>query len=121
MHSANGPTSKSLSDSTMSTENITLPTIHLNGNSREALLQQYTEITGPLVEALNAITEPLIEALNAIERVEFHPRDYYVQGDEAFGEAAKERAKVYLDLERIIQYFHTHVNHIEYGEHNANL
>ena len=101
VHSANGPTSKSLSDSTMSTENITLPTIHLNGNSREALLQQYTEITGPLVEALNAI-----------ERVEFHPRDYYVQGDEAFGEAAKERAKVYLDLERIIQYFHTHVNHI---------
>ena len=94
----------------MSTENITLPTIHMNGNSREALLQQYTEVT-----------EPLIEALNAIERVEFHPRDYYVQGDAAFTKAEEERRKVYVDLERIIQYFHTHVNHIEYGEHNANL
>ena len=83
-----------------------LPTIHMNGNSRGALLSQYQDVRNPLVGAFDAM-----------KQIQFHPRDYYVQGDEAFNAAYKERSEVYTDLRKIIDYFETHVNHIEYGNH----
>ena len=91
----------------MTTREITLPTIHLNGNSRRALLSQYQKVHNPLLKAWDAMTQ-----------IQFHPRDYYVQGDTAWDAADKERTEVYTDLRKIIDYFETHVNHIEYGEHN---
>lgn len=50
-----------------------VPTIHLNGSSREDLLERTTE-------AGRAVGD----ALDALERAGPNGRDYYPQGDEAF-------------------------------------
>lgn len=58
------------------------PTVHLNGTSRETLRESYQE-------AYDAI-------LNAREKLRAacpNARDYYVQGPEAFREAAEEHAR----------------------------
>lgn len=55
------------------------PTIHLNGTSREQLLEQVTEAANALRTALNLIQEA-------------HPnaRDYYPQGPTAYRDAEAE-------------------------------
>jgi hypothetical protein len=55
------------------------PTVHLNGTSREELMNQ-------LLEAIRAIDN----ARNALARARPHDRDYYPQGDRAIGEALLE-------------------------------
>lgn len=54
----------------------TIPTIHPNGNSKAALTRQYNDAAQKVMDA--------IDAMNAIE---FHKRDYYVQGEEAWDKA----------------------------------
>jgi len=56
-----------------------LPTIHINGTPGQRLRDQYH------IAALAAE-----EAVKAIQVVEFHARDYYVQGDGAFDQAQRE-------------------------------
>jgi ferredoxin-NADP reductase len=57
------------------------PTVHLNGTSKEMLLEQVCDAGHALRKALEAMREA---APNG--------RDYYVQGPEAFKEAAEEHA-----------------------------
>jgi hypothetical protein len=62
---------------------VTIPRVHLNGTSREELLNQ-------LSEAHHA----LMEALGAMGRAAPHGRDYYVISDEAIHQAgAQHRAR----------------------------
>ena len=56
-----------------------IPTIHRNGTSRNALLEQYE----------NAYRK-LTEALEALQSVDVNARDYYPQGPEAGIQARKE-------------------------------
>ena len=58
---------------------MTLPTVHLNGTSRDVLVEQRTEVG----QALNA-------ALDALVGASPHGRDYYPQGDNALAKAQKE-------------------------------
>ena len=55
------------------------PTIHLNGTSKESLLDQVTDAR----EALNA-------AIGALNNAAPNARDYYPQGDSAFIQATLE-------------------------------
>lgn len=57
------------------------PTIHLNGTSRDRLFEGIADAAGALRAALRAMDDASPNA-----------RDYYPQGPEAYGEAAKEHA-----------------------------
>lgn len=59
-----------------------LPTVHLNGTSRDALTSGYAD-------AYHAVSD----ALDALENVELNGRDYYPQGPDAFSEAQREHTE----------------------------
>lgn len=75
-----------------------LPTIHLNGNSVDTLLTQYSK-------ALEAMED----ARNAFARIDFHPRDYYVKGQQSFSNAQTHRHVALHHLDQVIQYLESHV------------
>lgn len=56
-----------------------IPTVHLNGTSREALVAQ-----------LRQAGTALLAARHALENAAPHGRDYYPQGDEAIVQATAE-------------------------------
>ncbi len=58
---------------------VSVPTIHLNGTSADALIEQLTGAGGALRAAIRALDEA---APNA--------RDYYVQGADAYAKASRE-------------------------------
>lgn len=58
-----------------------IPTVHLNGTSRAALVEQ-------LENAVNALRT----ATDAVAACNPHGRDYYTQGENALAEAAREHA-----------------------------
>jgi hypothetical protein len=68
------------------------PTVHWNGTSKQSLMDGY----------IHAI-EALRKAQNALSSAAPNPRDYYVQGDGAANQAAKEHAKRYRDIAAIIR------------------
>ena len=59
-----------------------LPTIHLNGTSRDRLAATYSA-------AYTAVSD----ALDTLEQVELNGRDYYPQGSDAFTEAQREHTE----------------------------
>ena len=56
-----------------------IPTVHLNGTGKKMLIEGY----------LNAHTA-IRNAKKALDEIEFNPRDYYVQGPDAWTEAVRE-------------------------------
>lgn len=80
---------------------MTLPTVHLNGTPRSVLVNGYS----------NAI-EKLREAENAFHNIEFNPRDYYVQGPNAWNNAADEHITHLNNIIRAIDYLENHLNHL---------
>jgi hypothetical protein len=66
------------------------PTIHLNGTSRDALLEQATD-------AGNAIRQ----AMKAVEDAEPNGRDYYPQGSDALSKAQKEHVARLVKLRSV--------------------
>lgn len=81
----------------------TLPTVHLNGTSRQTLADGYFSAYQRLNEA--------IAAFNAIE---FNARDYYVKGPGAWHQASAERRVIGLKLNDVHEYLTAHL--IELGE-----
>ena len=75
------------------THDLAVPTVHLNGTAKAALLDQISEA----IQALHQATDKLAcAAPNA--------RDYYVQADEsAFQTAAKQHAHRMLRLGAVIK------------------
>ncbi len=59
--------------------NYPLPTVHLNGTSREMLLEGEMKVQ----DALNKVSE-------ALQECEFHSRDYCVQDKDCYGLQASE-------------------------------
>jgi len=81
---------------------IPMPLIHMNGNSRERLTEYYEE-------AARALRE---EALQKFNEIDFHPRDYYPLGNEAFTQAQAERIEIYKAFQRIQDYLEKHIEHL---------
>ncbi len=76
-----------------------IPTIHLNGTSKERLVSGYEKAHRALRVAGEALSE-----------IEFNPRDYYVQGPQAWPEAVREMderlkalAKIQNEIETILE------------------
>lgn len=67
-----------------------LPSIHPNGTSPELLFETY--------KAAHVAVE---NAISAVQEVEFHSRDYYPQGPEAFEEAREMMRNQLRDLYRV--------------------
>jgi len=61
------------------TSELTKPTIHMNGTSREALLEDFVKV----IDALNV-------AMEALQKSGPNGRDYYPQGDGALRKAQNE-------------------------------
>ena len=79
-----------------------LPTIHLNGTSRETLSQEYQTAWRAARKAREALAETTC-----------HARDYYVHPqDGAFSEAQLERVKNLQMLDHVINYLEDHVMHL---------
>jgi len=76
-----------------------VPTIHLNGTSKEQLLIDYEKAH----RAVNT-------AMDTLNQIEFNARDYYVQGSFAWAEAVEEMrvrfsmlAQIKSELETILE------------------
>lgn len=67
---------------------IICPVVHLNGTGGKELEEEYRKAH----EALRFFREALREAT-------FHPRDYYVLGEDAFRKAEEQRREVFAPLE----------------------
>ena len=78
-----------------------LPTIHLNGTSRERLLSDY-QTAYKLLRA----------AADAFGDIDFNARNYYVQGDYAFNQARNERDRVRAHYRAIKEYLEAHLLHL---------
>ena len=83
-----------------------MPLIHLNGNSRETLTEQYEK----------AVIS-LFAARDEFNQIDFHPRDYYPLDDdpysnESFNEALTERLKILEAFTTIQNYLEKHLAHL---------
>jgi hypothetical protein len=85
-----------------STDNpeMTLPLFHLNGNSPKTLGKEY-------FEALTALREFMEKFYN----IEFHARDYYPLGDEAWLKARAQREAQKANIESLRHYLDAHSAH----------
>ena len=79
---------------------LTLPLFHMNGNSVERLTEQYQ----------NAFTK-LQEFVDAFGEIEFHARDYYPLGMEAWNKAEIERGAARTLINGVYRYLEAHVEH----------
>jgi hypothetical protein len=80
---------------------LTLPTIHLNGTGRSALLDQY-----------NHAYKKLVDFKDAFRLIDFNARDYYVQSNTAFYEARTERDVMEHKIGALMQYLEAHLIHL---------
>ena len=77
---------------------ITPPTVHLNGTSAKDLWAGY-----------EAAYEAVRAAQDALGKIEFNARDYYVQGNEAYGKARDHRTEQFIKLVDIEEYLLQHL------------
>jgi hypothetical protein len=78
-----------------------LPTVHMNGTGKQSLLSDYEKVA-----------DRLDELLEAFQSMHFHPRDYYVGGDEAFRKAMNERSTHAIALNQFHAYIMAHLVHL---------
>lgn len=77
--------------------NVSIPTVHLNGTSKDALVEQLRHA----VEAVN-------RAIDAVSSAAPHGRDYYVQADkDAFTIAARQHAARVVKLSEVAKELET--------------
>jgi len=89
------------------TKEYPLPTVHMNGTSKEMLYKGNIHI----LQAINELEE-------SISKCEFHGRDYYVQDTDphsygTYNTALKERQKHLAALCAFKNYIEDHINHID--------
>lgn len=81
----------------------TLPTIHINGNSRESLANGYSNAYRKLIEFRNAFNE-----------IDHNARNYYPQGPGAWPRACDQRDVQRQRIADLMTYLEAHL--IELGE-----
>ena len=79
---------------------IQFPIIHMNGNDGSKLGNQY-------FEALKALQQ--FESV--FEQIDFHSRDYYPLGEEAWVKARAQRQAQWANIGSLRAYLHTHSGH----------
>lgn len=79
---------------------VCFPFIHMNGNSGTTLGNQYFEA----LKALHAFEE-------AFQAIEFHQRDYYPKGDEAWVKALAQRQAQWTNIGSLRHYLDSHAAH----------
>ena len=84
----------------------TMPCIHMNGSGETSLRRQYNEL-------FEAVSEVHIKLLFDTD---FHQRDYYPLGDEAWDKAYQEREEVKKAMDTVYQYAKQHMLFFEYGK-----
>lgn len=77
------------------------PVIHLNGNSRESLQEQYKEARKKLREAVAAYLD-----------IDFHMRNYYPLGCELMQEADAQHTEMCGHFNDLTHYLDAHLNHL---------
>ena len=77
------------------------PVIHLNGNSRESLQEQYKEARKKLGEAAAAYLD-----------IDFHMRNYYPLGAEKMREAEDQHTEMCAKFNELTHYLDAHLNHL---------
>jgi hypothetical protein len=77
-----------------------LPVIHLNGNDGSKLGRQY-------FEALKALQQ----FEDVFQDIEFHARDYYPLGDEAWLKARAQRQVQWTNIGSLRRYLDAHAGH----------
>jgi len=83
-----------------------MPCIHMNGSGETSLRRQYNEL-------FEAVSEVHIKLLFDTD---FHQRDYYPLGDEAWDKAYQEREEVKKAMDTVYQYAKQHMLFFEYGK-----
>lgn len=83
------------------TEFTVFPAVHLNGTSHKMLSEGYL-----------AAWNRLNEAITAFNAIEFNQRDYYVQPDGAWSQAAEQRAQMREHLNAVQKYLEAHLIHL---------
>jgi hypothetical protein len=78
----------------------TLPTIHLNGTSAKSLVREY-----------RAVSDALEAASKALEAATCNARDFYLQGDDAWQRARKEREEAFAKLAEVQTYAEAWLDH----------
>ena len=86
-------------------EKYTMPCIHMNGSDENSLRRQY-----------NKLFCAVSEAQMKFRYLEFHQRDYYPLGDEAWDKAFKEREEVKEAINTVYQYAKQHMHFLDYGK-----
>jgi len=89
------------------TKEYPLPTVHMNGTSKEMLYKGNIHI----LQAINELEE-------SISKCEFHGRDYYVQDTDphsygTYNTALKERQKHFKNIQAFKDYIEKHLQHID--------
>ena len=77
----------------------TMPCIHMNGSGKDSLSRQYNEL-------FEAVSEAQIKLLFDTD---FHQRDYYPLGDEAWDKAYQEREEVKKAMDTVYQLSLIHI------------
>lgn len=83
------------------TQDLTLPTVHLNGTGRKMLAEGYQRAYVAVQDAIRAFNE-----------IEFNARDYYVQSDGAWPQARTERDCAASHLHQAHAYLEAHLIHL---------
>ena len=83
------------------TPQYTFPLIHLNGNSRESLMRDYSNARDRLKEAMEAYC-----------KIDFHARNYYPLADGSFVHAQADHQEHLRKLVEVHEYLSAHVTHL---------
>lgn len=78
-----------------------LPTVHMNGTGINTLRETY-----------DRAAHALEDFIPAWSHIEFNSRDYYVQGDEAWNRAVKEREAMNRKIREVRDYLNRHREHL---------
>ena len=79
---------------------LTMPLFHMNGNSVQTLTKEYQNAYSKLQEFVDAFSE-----------IQFHPRDYYPLGDDAWQKARNERDEARRSINEVYKYLEAHIEH----------
>lgn len=75
-------------------QNIEFPVVHLNGTSRNTLLEGYS-----------AASDAIYDAMQKVRKIEFNGRDYYPKGPSSFERARDQFHAALKKLEEAREYF----------------
>jgi hypothetical protein len=84
----------------------TMPCIHMNGSDEDSLRRQYNNL-------FCAVSDAQIKLLYDTD---FHERDYYPLGGEAWDKAYQEREEIKEAMTKVYQYAKQHMHFLDYGK-----